>query len=111
MQSETEGNNTKDNNCLQIIENKDDQTIPTQDDHNISSWEDRITYHTIKSAMKIVKPSCLRDFEIEIPKVRFTDIFGYHDAKKTMYESIILPFERPDLFKTFKLKPPKGILM
>jgi len=33
-----------------------------------------ITKIILKNAMKSVKPSCLRDFEIEIPKVKFDDI-------------------------------------
>jgi len=61
--------------------------------------------------MKSVKPSCLRDFEIEIPLVSFNDDLVMMKQKKTLHESIVLPFERPELFLAFKLKPPKGILM
>jgi len=78
---------------------------------SINENRDFIIYNDIISSMNVVKPSCLRDFEIEIPKVLFGDIHGYETAKMLLKESVILPFSRPDLFKSLNIKPPKGILL
>ena len=44
------------------------------------------------------------------PGVKFSDIVGMKDLKQIVYEIIIIPIIRPDLF-TGVLKPKRGILL
>ncbi|RLG14673.1 MAG: ATP-binding protein [Candidatus Nanohalarchaeota archaeon] len=42
--------------------------------------------------------------------IGFDDIFGLEEAKRKIREKIILPFERPDIYKIYKKKAGGGIL-
>lgn len=48
---------------------------------------------------------------VNCPNVHFDDIAGLQDLKKEIYETIILPVKRPDLFKLMGLDVSTGILM
>lgn len=43
-------------------------------------------------------------------KVGFQDIVGMDDVKEILYESVIFPQKRPDLFEGIR-SPPRGILL
>src|SRR3989339_723087 len=61
--------------------------------------------------MKMVEPSAMREVLIEIPKVRWEDIGGLEDVKKSMKEVVEWPLKYPDSFKRLGISPPKGILL
>ena len=44
------------------------------------------------------------------PKEQWDDISGLHIAKQALYESVILPTLRSDLFKGLR-SPPRGLLL
>lgn len=50
------------------------------------------------------------DVMTEAPDVSFSDVVGLENVKLALYESIILPFLRPDLFQSIK-KSTQGILL
>lgn len=47
----------------------------------------------------------------EIPDVTYADIGGLDSQIKQVRDSIELPFRHPELYRTFGLRPPKGILL
>ena len=47
---------------------------------------------------------------VKNPKVKFTDIIGMQEMKQTLYEVIVVPTIRPDLFTGIR-KPQRGILL
>ena len=47
---------------------------------------------------------------VKNPKVKFSDIIGMKDMKQTLYEIIVVPTIRPDLFTGIR-KPQRGILL
>ena len=47
---------------------------------------------------------------VKNPKVKFTDIIGMQEMKQTLYEIIVVPTIRPDLFTGIR-KPQRGILL
>ena len=47
---------------------------------------------------------------VKNPKVKFSDIIGMQDMKQTLYEIIVVPTIRPDLFTGIR-KPQRGILL
>src|SRR3989339_1020426 len=61
--------------------------------------------------MKMVEPSAMREVLIEIPKVRWEDIGGLEDVKKSMKEVVEWPLKYPDSFKRLGIKPPTGVLL
>jgi len=47
---------------------------------------------------------------VDISGVRWGDIAGLEEAKRTLQEAVILPYQRPDLFGGLRA-PPKGVLL
>ena len=47
---------------------------------------------------------------VKNPRVKFTDIIGMQEMKQTLYEIIVVPTIRPDLFTGIR-KPQRGILL
>ena len=70
-----------------------------------------ITDKDIKDALKIVRPSALREIFIETPNVTWKDIGGLEDLKTELKEAVELPLKHPHIFKEIGIKPPRGILM
>ncbi len=48
---------------------------------------------------------------VEKPRVSFDDIGGLEEQKRELYEAIILPLTKPDLFRELGIEPPKGVLL
>ncbi|RLI96364.1 MAG: AAA family ATPase, partial [Candidatus Aenigmatarchaeota archaeon] len=70
-----------------------------------------ITMEDFKNAMKEVRPSGMREFIIEIPNVRWSDIGGLENVKKRLQEMVEWPLKYRKIFEYAGLKPPKGILL
>lgn len=47
----------------------------------------------------------------EVPDVSYSDIGGLKKPIETIMDAIELPFIYPDLFKEYRLRPPKGVLL
>ncbi|MBI2651458.1 CDC48 family AAA ATPase [Candidatus Woesearchaeota archaeon] len=71
----------------------------------------RITQKDFKEALKVVRPSALREVLVEIPNVKWLDIGGLDDVKQELIEAVEWPLKYPESFKRLGVKPPKGILL
>ena len=65
----------------------------------------------LKEALKVVRPSALREVFIETPNISWEDIGGLEKLKQDLKEAVELPLKHPEVFKNLGIKPPKGILM
>ncbi|MCX6774596.1 MAG: AAA family ATPase, partial [DPANN group archaeon] len=63
-----------------------------------------------KDALKMVRPSAMREVLIETPKVKWADIGGLETVKQETKEAIEWPLKSPEVFKRMGIRPPKGIL-
>ncbi|MEK7523765.1 MAG: CDC48 family AAA ATPase [Patescibacteria group bacterium] len=70
-----------------------------------------VTMEHFREALKVVEPSALREVFTEIPNVAWGDIGGLENIKQILKEAIEWPLQYPELFKTAKTKPVKGILL
>ena len=70
-----------------------------------------ITPEDFQEAMRIVRPSGLREVLIEIPNVHWKDIGGLEKQKQEMVEAVEWPLKQAAAFKRLGIKAPKGILM
>ncbi len=70
-----------------------------------------VTMDDFKEALKIVRPSALREVLVEIPKVRWRDIGGLEKVKQELKEAVEWPLKYPAAFRKMGIKPPKGILL
>jgi transitional endoplasmic reticulum ATPase len=62
-------------------------------------------------ALKVVRPSALREVLIEIPNVKWDDIGGLDNVKQELKEAVEWPLNNRDDFKRMGVKPPKGVLL
>uniref|UniRef100_A0A0B7ARL7 AAA+ ATPase domain-containing protein n=2 Tax=Arion vulgaris TaxID=1028688 RepID=A0A0B7ARL7_9EUPU len=58
-----------------------------------------------------VKPSALREIQLEVPQVKWTDIGGMSDVKMRLIEAVELPLNNPEVFRRLGIQPPRGLLM
>ena len=62
-------------------------------------------------ALTVVEPSAIRELFTEIPDVRWADVGGLDAIKRLLEESIQWPLRHPELFRTMRVPPPRGILL
>jgi len=64
-----------------------------------------------REAIKDIEPSALREIYVEIPKVTWGEVGGLEEVKDRLKESVEWPLTKPELFKHFGIKPPRGIVL
>ncbi len=70
-----------------------------------------VTKEDFDYAMKMVEPSAMREVLIEVPKIKWDDIGGLEDVKKSLKEVIEWPLMYPDSFKRLGIKAPTGVML
>ncbi len=70
-----------------------------------------ITQDDFKEALRVVRPSALREVLIEKPSTKWVDIGGLEGVKQELIEAVEWPLKHPDAFKRMGVRPPKGILL
>jgi transitional endoplasmic reticulum ATPase len=70
-----------------------------------------ITQKDFREALKVVRPSALREVLIDKPNVKWTDIGGLEDVKQRLKEAVEWPLNNPGDFKKMGITPPRGILL
>jgi transitional endoplasmic reticulum ATPase len=62
-------------------------------------------------ALKVVRPSAMREVLVETPDVGWNDIGGLSDVKDKLIEAVEWPLKKPEVFKRMGIRPPRGILL
>ncbi|MBS3116638.1 CDC48 family AAA ATPase [Candidatus Woesearchaeota archaeon] len=62
-------------------------------------------------ALKVVRPSAMREVLVETPDVSWEDIGGLDDVKEKLKEAVEWPLKKPEIFKRLGIRPPRGILL
>jgi transitional endoplasmic reticulum ATPase len=70
-----------------------------------------ITQSDFREALKVVRPSALREVLIEVPNVKWEDVGGLDDAKREVREAVEWPLKNAPAFERLGIKPPKGVLL
>ncbi|MBW2998407.1 CDC48 family AAA ATPase, partial [Candidatus Woesearchaeota archaeon] len=70
-----------------------------------------VTQNDFLEALKVVRPSALREVLIEKPNVKWSDVGGLKEVRQELTEAVEWPLKHPEAFKTMGVKPPKGILL
>ncbi|NPA85890.1 MAG: AAA family ATPase [bacterium] len=70
-----------------------------------------VTREDFERALRVIKPSALREVIIEIPQVRWDDIGGLHEVKQQLREMAEWPLKYPEAFERMGIEPPKGVLL
>ena len=62
-------------------------------------------------ALKVVRPSAMREVFVETPNVGWNNIGGLDKTKQRLRESVEWPIKNSDSFKRLGIRPPRGILL
>lgn len=85
---------------------EDDEPIPAEVLDKIA-----ITEQDFEAALKVVRPSAMREVMVETPNIGWSDIGGLEQTKKALKEAIEWPLKYPENFKRLGIKAPRGILL
>jgi len=70
-----------------------------------------VTHQDFKEALKVVRPSAMREVLVEIPNLKWSDIGGLEDVKQELIEAVEWPIKYPESFKRLGVRAPRGILL
>ena len=70
-----------------------------------------ITNKDFKEGMKEIIPTAMREFYVEVARVRWNDVGGLYDAKRILYDNLINAIKEPESFTKMGVKPPRGALL
>src|SRR3989338_8296311 len=70
-----------------------------------------VTQKDFVEALKVVRPSAMREVLVETPDVAWTDIGGLEEVKEKLMEAVEWPLQKPEVFKRMGIRPPRGILL
>jgi transitional endoplasmic reticulum ATPase len=64
-----------------------------------------------KDGMKEIIPTAMREFYVEAAAVRWDDVGGLNDAKRSLYNNLITAIKEPERFVKMGVKRPRGALL
>ena len=70
-----------------------------------------ITPADFTEALKVVRPSAMREFLVEVPNVKWDSIGGLNSIKQQLQEMVEWPLKNPGAFERLGISAPKGILL
>ena len=71
----------------------------------------KITSDDFRDALKEVRPSALREVQVQIPNVSWDDVGGLDELKEELTEAVEWPIKYKDAFEYVDVEAPKGILL
>ncbi|MHA7646328.1 CDC48 family AAA ATPase [Nitrosopumilus sp. S4] len=70
-----------------------------------------ITSDDFKEALKEVRPSALREVQVQIPNVSWNDVGGLDELKEELREAVEWPMKYKEAYEYVNVETPKGILL
>ncbi len=64
-----------------------------------------------EDALKVVRPSAMREVFVETPNVSWEDVGGLEKTKQELKEAVEWPITNPESFKRLGIRAPRGILL
>lgn len=72
---------------------------------------DSLEFEDFKMALRTVRPSAMREIQIEIPNVKWCDIGGQDNLKLILKQAVEWPLKYASSFVRLGVSPPRGVLM
>jgi transitional endoplasmic reticulum ATPase len=87
----------------------------------IDSEGDRVSPETLevmdirnkdfREGMKEIVPTAMREFYVEVSRIKWEDVGGLHTAKRTLHDNLIMSIKEPESFSKMGVKAPRGALL
>ena len=71
----------------------------------------KVTHKDFVEALKVVRPSAMREVLVETPNIGWNDVGGLEIVKQELKEAVEWPLKFPDSFTRLGIRPPRGILL
>ncbi len=71
----------------------------------------QITSEDFREALKEVRPSALREVQVQVPNVSWDDVGGLTELKEELREAVEWPLKYKEAFDYVNVEAPKGILL
>ncbi|MDD5192653.1 MAG: CDC48 family AAA ATPase [Candidatus Nanoarchaeia archaeon] len=91
---------------LPKIELKEGESIPEE-----VLKELKVYKKDFDDALKVVRPSAMREVLVETPNINWEDVGGLDNVKQELKEVVEWPLKYPDSFTRLGIRPPRGILL
>jgi transitional endoplasmic reticulum ATPase len=91
---------------LPKLELKEDEPVPDEVLKDL-----KVEHKDFKEALKVVRPSAMREVLIETPNIGWEDVGGLEGIKQELQEAVEWPIKYPKSFINMGINPPKGILL
>ena len=62
-----------------------------------------------RDALKVVRPSAMREVLVEVPNVKWEDVGGLEEAKQELKEAVEWPLKFPQAFTRLGVRPPRPV--
>jgi transitional endoplasmic reticulum ATPase len=85
---------------------EEDEAIPTEILEKL-----KVEREDFIDALKVVRPSVMREVLIDVPNVKWDNVGGLNDVKQELIEAVEWPLRIPEAFRRLGVNPPKGILL
>ncbi len=70
-----------------------------------------VNHSDFTDALKIVRPSAMREVLVETPNVEWKDVGGLDSVKQELQEAVEWPMKHPESFKRMGIRPSRGLLL
>ena len=70
-----------------------------------------IRYSDFMDALKVVRPSAMREVLVETPSVGWESVGGLDSVREELQEAVEWPLKHPESFKRMGIRPSRGILL
>jgi len=64
-----------------------------------------------ENALKVVRPSAMREVLVETPNINWDDVGGLEKIKQELKEAVEWPIKHPETFERMGIRPSRGILL
>ena len=71
----------------------------------------KVSKEDFDEALKIVRPSAMREVLVETPNTKWDDVGGVDEVKRDLREAVEWPLKYSASFARMGIKPPKGVLL
>ncbi|MFZ5955871.1 MAG: CDC48 family AAA ATPase [Nanoarchaeota archaeon] len=71
----------------------------------------KISKKDFEEALKVVRPSAMREVLVETPNIKWDDVGGISDAKRDLREAVEWPLKYPQSFEKMGIHSPRGVLL